>query len=142
MSGIIWIDLVFCFGSSLIINMSFQRAYNNKYCSQTGRRHFIFLLLSRVPGYDGLVSERLIISTSRCHRCRSAASRRASSACCRSSPCSASPPSWRDTRCRISTAGPGECTRGHTMQGHKPASLLHTCLIVLCVSLLGLCPNL
>lgn len=62
-----------------------------------------------IPVYDGPVSELQIISTSRHLLCRSAANQRASSACCKSFPCSASPPSWRNTRCPTNTAGRGGC---------------------------------
>lgn len=60
-----------------------------------------------IPVYDGPVSELQITSTSRHLLCRSAANQRASSACCKSFPCSASPPSWRNTRCPTNTAGRG-----------------------------------
>lgn len=59
------------------------------------------------PAFDGPASEPLIIMTSQHPPCRSAASQQASSACCRSSRCSASPPSWRNTPCQIDMAGNG-----------------------------------
>lgn len=73
-----------------------------------------------IPVYDGPVSELQIISTSRHLLCRSAANQRASSACCKSFPCSASPPSWRNTRCPTNTAGRG----GRALQSlHKFKSM-------------------
>lgn len=72
-----------------------------------------------IPVYDGPVSELQIISTSRHLLCRSAANQRASSACCKSFPCSASPPSWRSTRCPTNTAGRG----GRALQSLQNSSL-------------------
>lgn len=62
------------------------------------------------PACDGPASEHLIISTSQHLRCRSVANQQASSACCRSSLCSASPPSWRNIQCPTNMAGRGEYT--------------------------------
>lgn len=78
-----------------------------------------------IPGCDGRASEHPTISTSRRLRCRSAANQQASSACCRSSPCSASPPSWRNTPCLINMAGHGGQTHTRTHTHH------HTCVFLL-----------
>lgn len=84
--------------------------------------------------YDGPVSEPPIISTSRHLRYRSAANQRASSACCRSSLCSASQPSWRNTPCLINMAGHGAYTCCHVKSSHVSVHMfLSTCVTVFAI---------
>lgn len=98
-------------GNEFIVNPTLKGCHR---CSNV--RVLLFFLMTV---YDGPVFGRLIISTSQHPRCTSVANQPASSACCRSSLCSVSPPSWRNTPCPINTAGRGRYTNRYKYTAFK-----------------------